>query len=259
MGQVEWNYLTHVSLEQFRKGQLTMKEAEQLSERLDKETQRLCSNNPTSDACRAAISSQIQYIAMQDAWSVMRNDVSRTSKQTFDYLYNTPNANTRFVTYFNTIDNRANFFAASNQYEKNLGVGARWFGGANDVSRARFTGLGADGNLSYITFGVGSVFSGNPKHIYDWRKEAGDALMKGGFDNFRYLYNNRPNAMQWDIKQLRDEQALLQPIHEKYLSDKDWFRSISGWMTDVDILDYKSRIRYGCKLLGYTEQQGCKP
>ena len=58
-----------------------MKEAEQLSERLDKETQRLCSNNPTSDACRAAISSQIQYIAMQDAWSVMRNDVSRTSNK----------------------------------------------------------------------------------------------------------------------------------------------------------------------------------
>ncbi len=80
VGQVRWNYLTHVSLEQFRKGQLTMKEAEQLSERLDKETQRLCSNNPTSDACHTAISSQIQYIAMQDAWSVMRNDVSRTSK-----------------------------------------------------------------------------------------------------------------------------------------------------------------------------------
>lgn len=140
-----------------------------------------------------------------------------------------------------------------------IGLSSGEYGGADDVSRARFTGLGADGNLSYVTFGVGSVFSGNPKHIYDWRKEAGDALMKGGFDNFRYLYNNRPNAMQWDIKQLRDEQTLLQPIHEKYLADKNFFQLISGLMTDVDILDYKSRIRYGCKLLGYTEQQRCKP
>ena len=277
VGQVEWNYLTHVSLEQFRKGQLTMKEAEQLSERLDKETQRLCSNNPTSDACRAAISSQIQYIAMQDAWSVMRNDVSRTSKQTFDYLYNTPNANTRFVTYFNTIDNRANFFAASNQYEKNLGVGARWFGGADEVSRSCITGLGADGCASYITFGAGKIL-GNPD-LYAWRKEAGDTLIIQGFNNFRHLYNNRPNAMQWDIKQLRDEQTVLQPIHEKYLSDANLFRWFSNQMTDsenrkytgklikeeqaqpggIDILDKSSRIRYGCKLLGYTEQQGCKP
>ena len=279
VGQVQWNYLSHVSLEKVRKGQLTIEEAEQLSQRLDKEAEQLCSNNPTSDACRTAISSQIQYIAMQEAWSVMKSDVSRTSKQTFNYLYNTPNTNTRFVNYFNTIDNRANFFAASNQYEKNLGVGARWFGGADKVSRARFTGLGADGNLSYVTFGMGSVFSGNPKHIYDWRKEAGDALMKGGFNNFKHLYNNRPNAMQWDIKQLRDEQVLLQPIHEKYLSNANFFRWVSNQMTDsenlkytgkfieeeqtqpggIDILDKSSRIRYGCKLLGYTEQQGCKP
>lgn len=163
VGQTEWNYLTHASLEKVKKGQLTIEEAEKLSQRLDKEAQQLCSNNPTGDACRTAISAQIQYIAMQEAWTVMQNDVSRTSKQTFDYLYNTPDANSRFVTYFNTIDNRANFFGASNQYEKNLGVGARWFGGADDVSRACWTGLGADGCLigSHITFGAGKVF-GNP-------------------------------------------------------------------------------------------------
>lgn len=45
---------------------------------------------------------------------------------------------------FNTIDNRANFFAASNQYEKNLGVGARQFGGADKVSRAKDGILSAD-------------------------------------------------------------------------------------------------------------------
>ncbi|WP_274585780.1 hypothetical protein V9W64_05910 [Neisseria leonii] len=83
--------------------------------------------------------------------------------------------------------------------------------------------------------------------------------MTQGFGNFKELYNNCPNAVQWDIKQLGDEQALLQPIHDKYLSDKDFFRSVSKAMTGVDILDYKSRIRYGCRLLGYTEQQGCKP
>ena len=83
--------------------------------------------------------------------------------------------------------------------------------------------------------------------------------MTQGFNNFRHLYNNRRNAIQWDIKQLRDEQTLLQPIHEKYLSGANLFRWASGQMTGVDILNYKSRIRYGCKLLGYTEKQGCKP
>ena len=180
VGQVQWNYLTHASLEEVRKGWLTIQEAEELSQRLDQEAKRLCSNNPTSDACRTVISSQIQYIAMQEAWAVMRNDVSRTSEQTFNYLYNAPNAQERFIIYFNMIDNRANFFAASNQYEKNLGVGARWFGGADKVSRVCVTGLGADGCASYITFGVGSILSGSPTDIYNWRKEAGDTLIKGG-------------------------------------------------------------------------------
>lgn len=125
------------------------------------------------------------------------------------------------------------------------------------ASRACVTGLGAAGCASNLTFGAGKIF-GNPD-LYGWRKEAGDALMTQGFENFRDLYNNRPNPITWDIKQLRDEQTLLQPIHEKYLSNKYIFRTISETLTDVDILDYKSRIRYGCKLLGYSEQQGCKP
>lgn len=78
---------------------------------------------------------------------------------------------------------------------------------------------------------------------------------------------------------MRDEQTVLQPIHEKYLSDANLFRWFSNQMTDsknrkytrklikeeqaqpggIDILDKSSRIRYGCKLLGYTEQRGCKP
>ena len=39
----------------------------------------------------------------------------------------------------------------------------------------------------------------------------------------------------------------------KFLSDKQ--------VQDggINILDKSSRIKYGCKLLGYTEQQGCKP
>ncbi|PKZ67780.1 hypothetical protein CYJ96_11935 [Moraxella osloensis] len=271
---VEDNYLTKISLEKVRKHQLSIQEAEKLSQFLDSEVKKLCSKNPTNDACRTAISSQIQYIAMQEAWETMRNDVSRTSKQTFDYLYNTPNANNRFVLYFNTIDARANFFKASNQYEKNLGVGAKWFGGADYVSRTPFTGLGADGNGSYLTFGASKIL-GNPD-IYSWRSEAGNALITQGFGNFKNLYNSRPHATQWDIKQLRDEQTLLQPIHEKYLGNQPLFNWVSNILTDtnyggkilsdkqvqdggINILDKSSRIKYGCKLLGYTEQQGCKP
>lgn len=67
------------------------------------------------------------------------------------------------------------------------------------------------------------------------------------------------------------------PIHEKYLSGHDTFLGLSKYMTDsdrgagdlpvdvpgisggVDILDYKSRVEFGCKLLGYNASQGCVP
>ena len=88
--------------------------------------------------------------------------------------------------------------------------------------------------------------------------------------------------MQWDINQLKNEQRVLQPIHEKYLSDRSVFVGLGNLFTDteikvlgagnnpltseqqgqpggIDILDYKSRVEYGCKLLSYTSSQGCKP
>lgn len=59
-------------------------------------------------------------------------------------------------------------------YEKYTGSGAKWFGGAEYVSRAPITGLGADENASSLTFGVSELL-GNPD-IYGWLKEAGDSL-----------------------------------------------------------------------------------
>ncbi|WP_205649114.1 hypothetical protein [Alcaligenes faecalis] len=121
----------------------------------------------------------------------------------------------------------------------------------------------------------------NADTIYDWRAEAGSALMNAGFSNFKTLYNHGAEPVQWDINQLKSEQQTLQPIHEKYLKDRSFFRGASEWLTDtnafigvgnnlvtsdmqgqpggVDILDYQSRVRYGCRLLAYSEQQGCTP
>lgn len=71
-----------------------------------------------------------------------------------------------------------------------------------------------------------------------------------------------------------DEQQAPQPIHEKYLEDRKFYNAVSKAMTNsnfikrsedqqinggIDILDYNSRIKYGCKLLGYGENEGCKP
>jgi filamentous hemagglutinin len=78
--------------------------------------------------------------------------------------------------------------------------------------------------------------------------------------------------MAWDINQLQHEQKILQPIHEKYLGDANIFNWVStqatgGWRNfvpglgighGVNVLDYNSRITYGCKLLGYSAKQGCK-
>ncbi|WP_237507790.1 DUF637 domain-containing protein, partial [Pseudomonas carnis] len=250
-------------------------EAERLSKLLDDEMNDVCSKNPGSDSCRTAVNSAIKYAAIQEAWSVMHSDVERSTKNTFNYLYNTEQGKESFVSYFNTIDNRANFFSASDTYEHQLGVGARWFGGADAVSRAPITGLGADGNASYLTFGAGWALA----PVYDWRKAAGDALMTGGYDNFKALYDKKAtDPVAWDISQLKNEQATLQPIHEAYLQDHKRFveltkeaTSVDGPMKyipfvetqriegGVDILDYKSRVTFGCKLLGYSASQGCAP
>lgn len=165
------------------------------------------------DGCRNGINMSIKYIAMPAAWKYMPTDVSRVAKEVFGYLYNSQGASTRFDKYFNTIDNRADFFAASNLYEQNLGSKARWFGGADFVSRAAITGLGADGEASYITFAAGKVV-GNPP-IYEWRAVSGNALIVNGFYNFRDLFNKKTNPREWDIQQLKSEQKLLQPIQPK--------------------------------------------
>ncbi|HFC7754501.1 TPA: DUF637 domain-containing protein, partial [Neisseria meningitidis] len=254
-----------------------IKKDEQFSKVIDTEIQKVCSRNPLGDGCRNGINMSIKYIAMPAAWKYMPTDVSRVAKEVFGYLYNSQGASTRFDKYFNTIDNRADFFAASNLYEQNLGSKARWFGGADFVSRAAITGLGADGEASYITFAAGKVV-GNPP-IYEWRAASGNALIVNGFYNFRDLFNKKTNPREWDIQQLKSEQKLLQPIHQKYLSnEKDYLSLIKGVTSNkifsiipnplderkkiedgINMLDYKSRIKYGCKLMGYSEKQGCKP
>lgn len=105
--------------------------------------------------------------------------------------------------------------------------------------------------------------------------------MSAGFGSFSTLYNHGGDPVRWDINQLISEQQTLQPIHEKYLKDRSFFRTVSEWLTDtnsfigagnnfvtsdmqgqpggIDILDYQSRVRYGCRLLGYSKQQGCTP
>lgn len=207
----------------------------------------------------------------------MKSDVARSSSSTFGYLYDSEGAKDRFTTYLGTIDERADFFGASNLYESNLGIGAKWFEGAEFVSRAPLTGLGADGHGSFITFAAGL---GTMTNIYGWRNEAGNTLILGGFDNFKALFDGKyTDAVVWDIGQLKNEQGLLQPVHEKYLEGHELFQILSNIATDtdwgvgvvpftseqqgvkggVDILDYKSRVEFGCKLLGYSAAQGCSP
>lgn len=85
------------------------------------------------------------------------------------------------------------------------------------------------------------------------------------------------DPVAWDVNQLKSEQAILQPIHQQFLGDHSSFQLISNYMTDisiwpnyvvgekqgvaggVNILDYQSRVEFGCKLLGYSKSQGCTP
>lgn len=85
-------------------------------------------------------------------------------------------------------------------------------------------------------------------------------------DKLRWLLNfknafqgNYTSTKNWDINQLRAEQKLLQPIHEKYLLDYPTFRYVTEKMTGVTILNYDSRIEFGCNGMGYSKAQGCTP
>jgi filamentous hemagglutinin len=239
-----------------------LERAKALSKMLDDEMNALCKKDPTGDACRGAVSLATQYAAMIDPWDILYDDVVRSTRNLFDYVFNGSNAKWLFSIYYRGIDNRADFFGAMNQYEQHLGSGTQWFGGAEQVSRAAWTGLGADGNGSRYTFFAGAVFFTGPYaySMYEWRSEAGNSLMNAGFESFRDLYNNGTyDAIAWDINQLRSEQQLLQPIHVKYLENRSVFRFVSKQITGVDLLDYNSRVQYGCELLGYSAGQGCKP
>jgi hypothetical protein len=251
------------------------------SERLDKEVANICKNNPLSEACKSGVDKMMAYGAMKKAWTTWTvyettfgdgdvADVKRTTDQTFNYVFNAPNARNNITQYYDDIDSRANFFGASANYYRDLGIGVKWFGGAYNVS---IDDLGGGEPLSVLKFLAGAVVTGQGSNLYNWRSEAGNALMNDGFNNFKNLYNNGTNnPVAWDINQLRREQTVLQPIHEKYLGDADFFRGLSNFLTDsnwpaikwispqtrvpggVDITKYPSRVNYGCQML----YGGCK-
>ena len=254
---VEDNYLTEA---QDRSYSLLYKSPEFLK-KISKENEnyliKVCDADPSSNACKTAIQDSLWY----NSESRLRkriDDGDQSAKRVLNILYNGNNAKNLFISRVSDIDSRANFFGTNDNYYKSINLPIRWFEGAEDVSRSCITGLGASGCASYITFGAGKLL-GNPD-IYGWRSEAGNTLMKDGYANFKKLYNGQyTNAVDWDVNQLKREQTSLQPVHEKYLKDKKWFRLATEKMTDVDILDKDSRIKFGCELLGYDESQGCKP
>lgn len=48
--------------------------------------------------------------------------------------------------------------------------------------------------------------------------------MAGGYENFKALYNRKvTDPVAWDINQLKNEQKILQPIHEECLKDHKRF------------------------------------
>ncbi len=118
-------------------------------------------------------------------------------------------------------------FLSTNDYYYNVNnIDIRWFGAAGNVTRAPITGLGADGDFLWGNF-LGGIcaywwtFFIRRGTVYEWRDEAGQALMHGGFDNFSNAFKgNYTSTQSWDINQLKSEQNLLQPIHEKYLKDR---------------------------------------
>ena len=94
--------------------------------------------------------------------------------------------------------------------------------------------------------------------------------MLSGYEYFKKSFNS-PNSYSAadDIAQLKREQLMLQPIHEKYFQNNSLhtqtYLALGRALTyakdgyGVKLTDYNSRIEYGCKSMGLTSAQGCKP
>lgn len=227
----------------------------------DLELTNICNNPARRSDCNLMLQAALDYAGddfnkiygiNSSAMKNLQLDQARSRELVLKNIFKDNNS---WFGMINDIDLRADFFSA--MYAK---TGAEWFKVANQTSRAAFTGLGAEGNFSSLTFGIGNLIS--TSDAYAWRDEAGAALMKGGFKNFKELYEGKVNDINaWNIKQLREEQLLLQSIHEKYFANYQWKPMV--WIPEVtmqvNLLDYNSRIQYGCKKMGYTVSQGCTP
>jgi filamentous hemagglutinin len=187
----------------------------------------------------------------------IKEDITRSRKIVLSAIFSGDAYSSTFKG-INDIDARADFFGAmSREFPK-----SKWFSGANDVSRRCLSGLGADGCGSYLTFGIAGALSG--VDAYDWRKEAGEALMLNGYNDFKMMWEGKvTDYKQWDINRLIGEQTTLQPIHQKYLSTSRIGINESVLLVKlpkittfgggkVNMLDLNDRIRYGCQLMNYN-------
>ncbi len=269
---IQNNYLTHYSKAKFvadlGKCKVTssncdniIQNYQNLSKTNDIELATVCNNAARSRDCNNMLQAALDYAGSDfnkiyginsSAMVNLKADQIRSRELVLKNIFKDTN---NWYGMINDIDLRADFFSA--MYAK---TGAEWFRVANETSRKAIVGLGAEGELSSLTFKAGNFIS--TTNAYDWRSEAGKALMEGGFNNFKKLYDGKvTDVVAWNISQMQQEQKLLQPIHEKYFSDKSWKPMV--WIPqlfmNVNLLDYGSRIEYGCRKMNYTAAQGCKP
>nr|WP_151766126.1 DUF637 domain-containing protein [Acinetobacter colistiniresistens] len=279
------NYLTHYSKAKFSAELAACKISssncdaviqryQNLSKTNDKELVAVCSNQARIQDCNNMMKAALDYAGsdfnkIYGVSSSAMNSLSTDQVRSRDLvLANIFKDTNNWFGMINDIDLRADFFSA--MYQK---TGAEWFRVANQTSRAAGVGLGAEGAFSGITFFAGGVVSTltsagtvNLRDVYNWRAEAGNALMKAGYNNFKQLYDGKvTDIVAWNISQMQQEQKLLQPIHEKYFKSSVWIVpqiAVPKYLfpnNRVDLLDYNSRVHYGCVEMGYSQTQGCKP
>jgi len=74
--------------------------AEEISKKLDQAMLSHCNADPTGNNCKNAVNAATRYISMNEAWQIMIKDISRSSHDLFEHLYNSPNAKERLAKYF---------------------------------------------------------------------------------------------------------------------------------------------------------------
>ena len=256
-----YNYLSHSQLEKANKEwescrgdqacqARVLSDAQSLSQANDASLRSVCSESPSSDACKSAVSDATAYGAQwgQKGYA-LQSDMARSSSELMGYLMSTSDG----YQYYPTLDGRKDFFQA--------------FQNALTIDGHEVVWPQVAANTSGKLQTVNSWYCLSCGNASAWVNAVGKAIMNFEWPEFRTLYNGPvltgDAAKAWDAATLINEQQKLQPFYDRLSDQGGWSYNVidmGGRLnTKSDIFNLMNRIGYGMEQLdSQREGKGAK-